>query len=104
MRARSASPSRSTYPGRLLVDRIMVAHQQLAGLHLHGRHLIGPVPVAGVPGSNGNPNRSTQPCEVQTCSAWATSATWSSWMRVRCQTSQAIELALGRRGRPAARA
>ena len=35
----------------------------------------------------------TQPCAVHTCSVPATSATWSSCTRVRCQTSQAIEFA-----------
>ena len=30
-------------------DRVVVADQQLAGVHLHGRHLLNLVPVAGVP-------------------------------------------------------
>ena len=48
--------------------------------------------------ANGSPNRSAQlirgaaESDVQTWPVPATSATWSSWIRVRCQTSQAIEL------------
>src|SRR6185437_462432 len=44
------------------------------------------------PGRYGSANRADQPSAVQACSVPATWATWSSWIRVRCQTSQAIEL------------
>src|SRR5690606_38145979 len=53
--------------------------------------LVWPYPVSI--GSNGRSNRSIHPPLSHTCSAPRTSATWSSWTRVRCQTSQAIELA-----------
>jgi hypothetical protein len=39
----------------LQVDRVVVAHQQRPGPNLYGRHLIGPVPVAGVPGVERQP-------------------------------------------------
>src|SRR5437763_2244129 len=45
------------------------------------------------PAGNGSPKRVSQSCAVHTCSMPATSATWSSWTRVRCQTSHAIEFA-----------
>ena len=44
-------------------------------------------------GGNGSANRSYQPAAVHTCSVPATSATWSSSIRVRCQSSHAIEFA-----------
>jgi hypothetical protein len=55
-------------PGRLLMNHVDVAHQQLTGVHMHGPNLLGSVPVAGVTGVERQPNRSTQPWEVHTCS------------------------------------
>ncbi len=73
----------------------VVAPQQVgAGLD-HG-HLVGVVAVTvSRTCRRCKPNRSSQPPAVQTCSMPATSQTWSSWTLVKCQTSQAIELASG---------
>src|SRR6516225_1543950 len=56
-----------------LVHRVVVAGEQIGG-RLHLRHVVGTVPVAGVIARQVQPNRSTQPSRVHTCSTPATSA------------------------------
>ena len=77
---------------RLLVHGVVVTDQQLGGCahcrDVRLRYARSRSRRGRRAGRTDRPSRR----HATTCVRSATSATWSSWMRVRCQTSQAIEL------------
>ena len=94
-RSRSSGVEPLEVPEGLLVHGGEVRREPL-GVDAHVRDLLAGVAVADVAeASKGRPNLSWNPCAVHTCSSPATSATWSSWTRVRCQTSHADRVGVG---------
>ena len=93
IRSRSSGPRPARYSSGPRVHGVVVGGQQV-GVGAELAHLLAGLAVAvGRRCRRGGRTGPANPSAVHTCSVPATSATWSSWTRVRCQTSQPIGLA-----------